>query len=137
MNKPDHAEDELAPLSYRGARRILWLVVLLIISAFVLHSLQSVLLLFAIVFLLAMVLNPLVVWLEKHRIPRVAAVLLVMLALIAIAATVILFAIPPLASQVEGLDVETLLRDWARGTAAGSAEPMEYAEAFRRFFPFH
>ena len=103
MNKPDHAEDELAPLSYRGARRILWLVVLLIIGAFVLHSLQSVLLLFAIVFLLAMVLNPLVVWLEKHRIPRVAAVVLVMLTLIAIATTVILFAIPPLASQVEGL----------------------------------
>ena len=40
MNKSDHDADEHAPLSYRGARRILGLVVLLIILAFILRSLQ-------------------------------------------------------------------------------------------------
>lgn len=103
MNRPNDADEERAPLSYRGARRIVGLVVLLIIGAFILSSLQSVLLLFAIVFLLAMVLNPVVVWLEKRRVPRIAAVVLVMLALIAVAGTIVLFAIPPLASQVQGL----------------------------------
>jgi len=103
MNKSDHADDEHAPLSYRGARRIVGLVVLLIILAFILRSLQSVLLLFAIVFLLAMVLNPVVIWLEGRRLPRVAAVALVMLALLAVAGTIVLFAIPPLANQVNGL----------------------------------
>jgi predicted PurR-regulated permease PerM len=103
MNKSDHADDELAPLSYRGARRIVGLIVLLIIIGFVLRSLESVVLLFAVVFLLGMVLNPVVVWLEKRRIPRVFAVALVMLALIAVAGTIVLFAIPPLANQVDGL----------------------------------
>lgn len=103
MNKSDQIDEERAPLSYRGARRILGLVVLLVIAAFVVHSLQSVLLLFAIVFLLAMVLNPIVVWLQRKRLPRVVAVILVMLALIGVAGTIILFAIPPLANQVNGL----------------------------------
>jgi putative permease len=103
MNKAEPNDEDHAPLSYRGARRIVWLVVLLVIAAFILSSLQSILLLFAIVFLLAMVLNPLVVWLERRRVPRIAAVLLVILALLAVAATIVLFAIPPLVNQVNGL----------------------------------
>ena len=50
-----------------------------------------------------MVLNPLVNWLEKHRIPRILSVALVLLALIAVAVTVLLFAVPPLAAQVQEL----------------------------------
>src|SRR6266516_2642786 len=87
------------PLNYRGARRIVWLVFLLVIVWFILRSLQFVVLLFAIVVLIAMVLNPIVVWLQKRRVPRLASVLLLMLALIAVAGTIVLFAIPPLARQ--------------------------------------
>jgi predicted PurR-regulated permease PerM len=50
-----------------------------------------------------MVLNPVVVWLEKRRVPRIAAVVLVILALVGVAGTIILFAVPPLAGQVQGL----------------------------------
>ena len=57
----------------------------------------------AIVCLLAMVLNPVVAWLERRRIPRIAAVLLVMLAFLALVGTIVLFAVPPLANQVQGL----------------------------------
>ena len=103
MITPNDNTDEHAPLSYRGARRIVGLIVLLIIGWFILRSLESVLLLFAIVFLLAMVLNPVVVWLERRRLPRIAAVAVVMLALLAVAGTIVLFAIPPLAKQVNGL----------------------------------
>jgi predicted PurR-regulated permease PerM len=99
----DSTNDERAPLTYRGARRIVWLVVLLIVAWFLLSALQSVLLLFAIVFLLAMVLNPVVTWLERRRIPRIAAVVLVMLAFLALVGTIVLFAVPPLANQVQGL----------------------------------
>lgn len=102
MNAPEYAEDN-RPLSNDGARRIVWLVVFLIVGGFILRSLQSVVLLFAVVFLLAMVLNPIVVWLQKHRVPRIAAVALVMLALFAVAGTIILFAVPPLVNQVQGL----------------------------------
>jgi len=103
MAQESEHQSQETPLNYRGARRIVWLVFLLVVVWFILRSLQSVVLLFAIVFLIAMVLNPIVVWLQKHRVPRLASVLLLMLALIAVAGTIILFAIPPLARQGQEL----------------------------------
>jgi predicted PurR-regulated permease PerM len=90
-------------LTYRGARRLLGLIVLLIIGWSILQSLRSVLLLFAIVFLIAMVLNPILVWLEARRIPRFAGVILLMIGLLALTAILAAFAIPPIMSQLEGL----------------------------------
>jgi small-conductance mechanosensitive channel len=69
--KESAGHNQEAPLSYYGARRIVWLIFLLVIAWFVLRSLQSVVLLFAIVFLTAMVLNPIIVWLRKHHVPRI------------------------------------------------------------------
>jgi predicted PurR-regulated permease PerM len=100
MTEPNRIQQ---PLSYSDARRIVWLIVLLLIAGLVISELRSVILLFAIVFLLAMVLNPLVNWVEKRRVPRPLSVALVLLALIAVAVTVLLFAVPPLANQVQGL----------------------------------
>ena len=94
MKEPEH-EDQHAPLSYHGAGRIVWLVFLLIIVWVILRALQPVILLFALVFLIAMVLNPIVVWLHKYRIPRFVSVILLMLVLVAITTTIIVFAIPP------------------------------------------
>jgi predicted PurR-regulated permease PerM len=101
--KESAEQNQEAPLSYHGARRIVWLIFLLVIAWLVLRSLQSVVLLFAIVFLLAMVLNPIVVWLQKHHVPRLASVVLLMFALLAVAGTIVLFAIPPLAKQSQEL----------------------------------
>ena len=103
MNVVNDQPDEQTSLTYRGARRIVGLVLLLLVLWMVLHALQSIVLLFALVFLVAAVLNPVVVWLEKHRIPRVAAVAIVVIALIAVVVTVVVFAIPPVATQVQGL----------------------------------
>jgi putative permease len=102
MDEPEH-ENQHAPLSYHGAWRIVWLVFLLIIIWLILRALQPVILLFALVFLLAMVLNPIVVWLQKHHMPRFISVILLMLALVAITTTIIVFAIPPLARQTQEL----------------------------------
>jgi predicted PurR-regulated permease PerM len=102
MKEPDH-EDQHAPLSYHGAWRIVWLVFLLIILWLILRSLEPVILLFALVFLFAMVLNPIVVWLQKHRVPRFVSVIVLMLALITVTATIVVFAIPPLARQTQEL----------------------------------
>jgi putative permease len=102
MKEPAH-ENHSAPLSYRGAGRIVGLVVLVVIGWFVLRSLQSVLLLFAIVFLLAMVLNPIVVWLEARRIPRVAGVILLLIGLLVLATLLAAFAIPPIMDQFQEL----------------------------------
>src|SRR6266513_207813 len=102
MEESDH-EDQHAPLSYHGAWRIVWLVFLLIIVWLIVRSLEPVILVFALVFLLAMVLNPIVVWLEKRHLPRFVSVILLMLALIAVTATIAIFAIPPLARQTQEL----------------------------------
>lgn len=102
MNEPDH-ENQHGPLSYHGAWRIVWLVFLLVIVWLILRGLQPVILLFALVFLLAMVLNPIVVWLQKHHVPRFIGVILLMLALVAVTTTIIVFAIPPLARQTQEL----------------------------------
>jgi len=110
MKESDHRNQD-APLSYRGARHIVGLVFLLVILWFVLRSLQPVVLLFAIVFLLAMVLNPIVVWLQKHHVPRLASVILLMLTLVAVTGTIILFAIPPLARQSQEL-VQSAPKVW-------------------------
>src|SRR5215510_15741586 len=98
-----HSEDPHAPLSYHGAWRIVWLVFFLFIVWLILRALQPVILLFALVLLLAMVLNPIVVWLQKHRVPRFVGVILVMLALITVTTTIMLFAIPPLSRQLQEL----------------------------------
>jgi predicted PurR-regulated permease PerM len=50
-----------------------------------------------------MVLNPIVVSLQRYGIPRILAVVLVILALIVLAGTIVLFAIPPLANQINGM----------------------------------
>jgi len=102
MKESDH-ENQYAPLSYYGARRVVWLVFLLIIIWLVLRSLQPVILLFALVFLLAMVLNPIVVWLHKHHVPRFVSVILLILVLVAVTTTILVFAIPPLARQSQEL----------------------------------
>src|SRR5882724_7565415 len=110
MKESDHQNQD-APLSYRGARHIVGLVFLLVIAWFVLRSLQFVVLLFAIVFLLAMVLNPIVVWLQKYHVPRLASVILLMVTLLAVTGTIILFAIPPLARQSQEL-VQSAPKVW-------------------------
>src|SRR5438445_12659116 len=102
MKERDH-EDQHALLSYYGARRIVWLVFLLIILWLIVRSLQPVILPFALVFLLAMVLNPIVVCLEKRHVPRLVSVILLILALVAITGTIMIFAIPPLARQTQEL----------------------------------
>src|SRR5213592_4092861 len=101
--KESEDENQHGPLSYHGAWRIVWLVFLLIIIWLILRALEPVILLFSLVFLLAMVLNPIVVWSQKHRVPRFVSVILLVLALVAVATTIIVFAIPPLARQTQEL----------------------------------
>jgi len=102
-NNPQQQHDETGPFTYRDARRLLVLIVLLIAAWIVLSSLVPVLLLFGIVILLAMVLNPVVVRLERRRVPRPVSVALVLLGLLAIATLIIAVAVPIFADQLQTL----------------------------------
>ncbi|MEY2536957.1 MAG: putative permease [Verrucomicrobiota bacterium] len=127
MKQPHPADnDRTTALTYGGARRIVGLIFLLVVAWFIVRSLESIILLFALVFLLATVLNPLVVWLQKRRIPRAVSVILVILSLLAVIVTVSIFAIPPLANQIEGM-ARSAPEQWqnirARITALAQSHP--------------
>src|SRR5437867_12024585 len=93
--------DELGPFAYRDGRRLLILMVLLIAGWLLLRSLVPVLLLFGIVILLAMVLNPIVVYLERRRVPRPAGVALVLLTLAAIVVRVVAVAVASFKDELQ------------------------------------
>jgi putative permease len=99
--RANQQHEEYGHFSYRDGRRLLILVVLLIVSWMLLRALVPVLLLFGIVILLAMVLNPLVVWLEQHRVPRGLGVALVLMGLAAIAILIVAVAVPTFADQLQ------------------------------------
>lgn len=100
MNAPDRTPEVRRSLTYGDASRIIGFVLLLLIGWFLVRSLQSTLLLFAVVFLVAMVLNPIIIWLETHRIPRVAGVVLLLVGLLILAVLVTIAAGPPLVSEL-------------------------------------
>ena len=115
--------DEHGPFTYRDARRLLVLIVVLIAGWLLLRALVPVLLLFGIVILLAMVLNPLVVWLERRRVPRLIGVALVLIALATIAVLVVAVAVPTFTNELQSL-IQRLPGAWQsiRGQIADFAE---------------
>jgi putative permease len=109
MNQePDQpTEANGSPLTYTDLKRWLGLLVLLILGALLVTALKSIVLLFAVVFLVAMVLNPIVVFLERTHLPRGLAVALLALALVALFTLALSFLIPPFLSQVDDLIRQT------------------------------
>jgi putative permease len=92
---------------YPDLKRWLGLIVLLISAALLVWTLKSILLLFAVVFLVAMVLNPMVAFLQKRGVHRGIGVALLVLALAALFALALYFLIPPLLTQFDELIRQT------------------------------
>lgn len=95
--------DERAPLSYADLRRFSVLLLGLGIAALLVRALGELLMLFVVVFFVAMVLNPLVSWLEKRGLKRGLAVLLTMLALLGTIVGVGFLVVPPVIEQATTL----------------------------------
>jgi putative permease len=100
-------EDSRRPSLYTDLKRWLGLVVLLISAALLVWTLKSILLLFAVVFLLAMVLNPMVAFLQKRGLHRAIGVALLILIFEAVFALALSFLIPPLLTQFDELIRQT------------------------------
>jgi putative permease len=98
MEEGDHV-----PLTYAGLKRWLGLVLLVILAACLAWVLKPILLLFAIVILLAMVLNPIMAALERKGIKRGLAILLLAVIFGGILALVFWLLIPPLLEQLNEL----------------------------------
>ena len=87
------------PATYEDLRRFLFLCLSLGAAAYVAFKLGNILMLLVVVFFLAAVLNPVVVWLEKRRLPRGLAVVLVMLGLLGTLVGVGFLVVPPIIEQ--------------------------------------
>jgi putative permease len=96
-------ERRLEQAIYRALRRAIFLVVGVYVLFQFLGAVTFLVLLFALVFLFAAALNPVVAWLQRRRVPRaVSAVVLGLLVLGAFAAA-IWFGVPPLLDQGQQL----------------------------------
>lgn len=98
-----NSSPDTRPLCYADLRRFLGLILLLGVSGLLVWKLSDVILLFTVIFLAAMVLNPLVVKLEKRGVPRGGAVIVIVLGLIGLLAMVLWLAVPLLLEQVDQL----------------------------------
>ena len=105
--KSQSIEPDRRPVSYSDLKRWLGLLVLVIAAALLAWALKAILLLFAVVFLVAMVLNPLIAFLQRRRIPRGLAVALLGLVFLGMVALALSFLIPTLLTQVDGLIRQT------------------------------
>jgi putative permease len=107
LNPNQPIEVDRTPLTYADLKRWLGLLVVLISAAMLIWALKSILLLFAVVFLLAMVLNPIVAFLERRHLHRGLAVALLALVFIGLFALALSFLIPPFLVQVDELIRQT------------------------------
>lgn len=103
MAREVEATESRTPLSNRGARQLIQFVLVLILLCWLALSLRPVLLLFAIVLLVAMVLNPLVSWLQRKGVRRGVSVALIIIGVLGLTVAIAAFAIPPLLSELQGL----------------------------------
>jgi putative permease len=100
-------EVDRTPLTYTDLKRWLGLLILVLLAALLAWQLKSILLLFAVVFLVAMVLNPIIAFLVRKGLPRGLAVALLALIFVALFALALSFLIPPLLTQLDELIRQT------------------------------
>lgn len=100
---PQITEANYAPLTYSDLKRWLRLLLFLSLAAWLAWVLNHILLLFAIVILLAMVLNPVIAWFESKGVKRGLAVLILAMFFVGALALVSYFLLPPLLEQLNEL----------------------------------
>jgi putative permease len=112
-NKSAKANANSQPLTYAGLFRWSVFVVFIILGVALAFAIKETLLLFAIAFLIAMVLNPGVTLLERRGLRRSLAVILLVVALLAILAVIVLLIVPPFFEQLQQL-TEQIPNEWSR-----------------------
>lgn len=99
-------------------RIVLWVVIVISALGF-LFAVRGILLPFVLAWLIAVLLNPVVKWLMKRKIPRPAAVLLIAVVFFGSVGTLVVMAVPQVSRQVNevGVTVQTTTQQLAEDTA--------------------
>lgn len=87
-------------LTYIDLERLVLFIVLLILAFRFIQLTAEVLILFTLVFLIVLLLNPVVVWIEKKSLNRTWSAILSVLGVLIIIAIILGFALPPLIKQI-------------------------------------
>lgn len=90
-------------LLYQELRRAIFLVAGLYLVYGLAGPITAILLLFLLVFILAAVLNPVVAWLERWRVPRMLSAVVLVLLLMGLAVALGWLAVPPLLTELDRL----------------------------------
>lgn len=119
---PETTHADRRPLSLGDLRSLLGLVLLLGFGWYLAQSLKSTLLLFALVTIVAMVLNPVIAWAEKKGLKRGLAVGILLLVCVGIVALGLWLVVPSLLDQIQEL-VGKAPQEWntLRGKIQGLA----------------
>jgi Predicted permease len=112
-NGPSDDNGSNRPLSYADLTRWFVIVALVALAVTVAIAIKETLLLFAIAFLIAMVLNPAVTLLERRGLQRGFAVGFLIVGLLAILALVVFLVVPPFFEQLQQL-IEQIPGEWSR-----------------------
>lgn len=112
-NGPNREDNTARPLSYGDLVRWFLIVMLVALGVALAFAIKETLLLFAIAFLLAMVLNPGVALLEGRGLKRGVAVVLLIIVLLVILTLVALLVVPPFFEQLQQL-IEQIPGEWSR-----------------------
>jgi putative permease len=112
-NGPRDGNGADRPLSYADLVRWFVIVGLVALGVAIAIAIKETLLLFAIAFLIAMVLNPAVVLLERRGLKRGLAVGLLIIVLFAMLALVVFLVFPPFFEQLQQL-IEQIPGEWNR-----------------------
>ena len=129
----DPAQDFERPLSYAELRRFFGLIALMAVTYLLVRAIAPTLILFLVVFLLAMVLNPLVTALERRGVKRGLAVVLILLGLVGILVGVGMLVIPAVLDEVNTL-AEQAPKYWETIRAQSQQLTQRYP-ALDRFLP--
>ncbi len=97
------AQDFERPLSYAELRRFLGLISLMAVTYVLIRAIAPTLILFTVVFMLAMVLNPMVTAMERRGIKRAPAVVIIMLLLVGILIGVGMLVVPAVLDEINVL----------------------------------
>jgi putative permease len=111
VSSPSSSKERVLPITrqeleialFRALRKAIVLVVGLYVLFQFLESITFIVLLFSLVFLFAAVLNPLVAWLQRHRIPRSVSAAALGLLMLGGMAAALWFGVPPLLDQGQQL----------------------------------
>lgn len=130
MPQSNHPAAPSRPLLSPRGRRVLIITLTLIVLALILYRLEHILTPLLISILVAYILDPLVDWIERKGIPRLAIVIGVYVLLIATIVLVLILIVPNLVKQIDDL-AHWATEQYREGKAYLQAQ---YPDRFTRYF---